>query len=248
MRTLSSILASIVVAAMLVWPAEWHMAEAAEIRLEGNNADGVPVVSVKGDFVERDIERFADVTKDLDSAVIVFESDGGEIVAGIEIGTRIRLRGYQTVVDNDTDCFSACAIAWLGGTTRYVGRGAQVGFHAAYLVRDGRFQETGVGNAVVGAYASSLGLKTSAVIFMTSAPPEGFNRLSEDVSKTVGIAAEFGDVKGLLPLAAPEYVTGSPGGGLSGLFRPEGLSPVGPLRAILYEESTTSLVVSPVMV
>jgi hypothetical protein len=38
------------------------LAHAAEIRLEGKTGDGVSVVSVKGDFIERDIERFADFT------------------------------------------------------------------------------------------------------------------------------------------------------------------------------------------
>jgi TPR repeat protein len=180
-------------------------AQGAEIRLLGNNADGIPVVSVIGDFVERDVERFADVTKELDKAVIVFESDGGELSTGIEIGTSIRLRGYETVVDNGTGCFSACAIAWLGGTTRFVGERAEVGFHAVYLKEGKRLLETGVGNAVVGSYASNLGLRTSAVIFMTSAPPEGMNRLTQDLARRVGIAAEFADVKHLLPVA-PEQI------------------------------------------
>jgi hypothetical protein len=41
-----------------------------EIRLEGKNAEGVSVVSVKGDLIERDIKRIADVTKDLGNAII----------------------------------------------------------------------------------------------------------------------------------------------------------------------------------
>jgi uncharacterized protein len=169
------------------------VAPAAEIKLEGNNADGVPVVSVRGDFIERDIERFADVTNNLDEAIISFSSNGGRLSAGIEIGTRIRFRGYRTVVADREECYSACALAWLGGTTRYVGREAQVGFHAAYLEKDGRFHETGVGNAVVGGYAANLGLSTAAIMFLTSAPPEGFNRLTEDVARRAGITAMFGD-------------------------------------------------------
>ncbi|MCH8491515.1 MAG: hypothetical protein LAT81_16550 [Oceanicaulis sp.] len=171
------------------------VAHAAEIRLEGKNVDGVSVVSISGDFIERDIERFADVTKDLDDAIISFSSDGGALAAGIEIGTRIRLRGYRTVVADQEECYSACALAWLGGTTRYVGSRAQIGFHAAYIERDGRFQETGSGNAVVGGYAANLGLRTQAIIFLTSAPPEGFNQLTEALAQRVGIAAEFGDTR-----------------------------------------------------
>ena len=68
-------------------------AAAAEITLEGKNADGVSVVSIKGDFIERDIERFAGVTKDLEQAIISFSSNGGNLSAGIDMGTRIRLSG-----------------------------------------------------------------------------------------------------------------------------------------------------------
>lgn len=179
------------------------VAHAAEIKLEGKNADGVPVVSVKGDFIESDIERFADVTKGIDSAIISFSSNGGRLSAGIEIGTRIRMRGFTTVVADREECYSACALAWLGGTTRYVGRGAQLGFHAAYLEKDGRFQETGVGNAVVGGYAANLGLGTSAIIFLTSAPPDGFNHLTKDLAETVRIAAEFMSSQRLIAVLEP---------------------------------------------
>lgn len=180
------------------------LAHAAEIRLEGKNADGVPVVSVKGDFIERDIERFADVTKDLEQAIISFSSNGGRLSAGIEIGTRIRLRGYQTVVADREECYSACALAWLGGATRFVGSGAQVGFHAAYFEKDGRFQETGAGNAVVGGYAANLGLSTEAIIFLTSAPPEGFNRLTQSLARRVGISAEFMPARTLVAIDETE--------------------------------------------
>lgn len=171
---------------------------AAEIRLEGKNADGVSVVSITGNFIEQDIERFADVTKDLEQAIISFSSNGGSLLAGIEIGTRIRLRGYKTVVADQKMCYSACALAWLGGATRYVDNSAKIGFHAAYMELDGRFQETGMGNAVIGGYAANLGLRTSAIMFLTSAPPDDFNYLTYDISQTVGIRSEFIDTRILI--------------------------------------------------
>lgn len=183
-RLLLGVIATVMVASV---------APAAEIKLEGKNADGIPVASVRGDFIERDIERFADVTKDLDDAIISFSSNGGNLITGIETGTRIRLRGYRTVVADREECYSACALAWLGGITRYVGRGAQIGFHAAYLREGGRRLETGVGNALVGSYATNLRFRTPAIIFLTSAPPEGFNHLTEALALRVGIAAEFVD-------------------------------------------------------
>jgi hypothetical protein len=82
------------------------------------------------------------------------QSDGGSVLAGIEIGEAIRLKGFQTLVVER--CASACALAWLGGTQRFMKAGAQIGFHAAYD-SDSR-RESGVGNAMVGAYLNRIGL------------------------------------------------------------------------------------------
>ncbi|MDN5789085.1 MAG: hypothetical protein L0H65_18935, partial [Pseudorhodobacter sp.] len=132
---------------------------AAEIRYHGENIKGSPVVSIVGELERADIERFADVTRNLEDAVVLFESDGGDLEAGLEIGTRIRLRGFSSVVANGKQCQSACALAWLGGVTRHLGDGAVVSFHAAYIMKDSIAQETGAGNALVGAYAANLGLR-----------------------------------------------------------------------------------------
>jgi hypothetical protein len=125
------------------------------------------------------------------------------LVAGIEIGTRIRLRGYTTLVADHQECFSACAIAWLGGSSRLVGSQANIGFHAAYIEMGESRLETGVGNALVGAYASRLGLGDAAVIFITSAPPDVSNRLTELEAQRVGIAAEFLDAGEIVVTQSP---------------------------------------------
>jgi hypothetical protein len=101
---------------------------------------------------------------------------GGSAVAGIQIGESIRLKGFTTVVAGNARCASACAIAWLGGTPRLMSAEARVGFHAAYSSETG--QETGVGNALVGAYLNKIGLSYSAVIFITQAAPNSMTWLS----------------------------------------------------------------------
>lgn len=178
----------------------------AEIRLAGTNSYGTPVVTLSGSLVSQDIERFADVTKEFNSAIISFNSLGGNLSAGIEIGTRIRLRGYQTTVANGNECYSACALAWLGGTTRFAGERSQIGFHAAYLEQGSRLLETGLGNALVGAYANGLGLRTAAIVFLTSAPPEGLNRLTEIEALRTGISVDFGMDEGLVEIPASTVV------------------------------------------
>ena len=111
--------------------------------------DGVAIVLVQGDFTASDASEFQSKTGPLSKAIVLFESDGGSVVAGIQIGEIIRLKNFVTLVPNETRCASACATAWLGGSRRFMGPGARIGFHAAYDASSG--QETGVGNALVGA-------------------------------------------------------------------------------------------------
>ncbi len=111
-----------------------------------------------------------------DAAVVALESDGGRLGAGIAIGTAIRARGLSTVVEEATQCASSCAIAWLGGARRYMGVNARIGFHAAYRIDTRR--ESGVGNALLGAYLNRLGLPDRAVAYITVAAPNQITWLS----------------------------------------------------------------------
>ena len=133
-------------------------------------ANGEPaLVTVDGDLQASDGDQFRSKTSFLSKAIVSFRSNGGSAVAGIQIGESIRLKGFTTVVAGNAYCASACAIAWLGGTPRLMSAEARVGFHAAYSSETG--QETGVGNALIGAYLDKIGLPYSAVIYITQAAP-----------------------------------------------------------------------------
>src|SRR5262249_42605517 len=100
-----------------------------------------------------------------------FDSDGGSLLAGIAIGKTIRVKSLATAVLDEQRCLSACAIAWLGGLPRLMGRTAHVGFHAAYNKEAGRASESGVGNALVGSYLNQMGLSDIAVVYIPQAAP-----------------------------------------------------------------------------
>jgi hypothetical protein len=77
----------------------------------------------------------------ISQSYIHLNSNGGDLFEGIKIGEIIHHSELETVIDADGSCFSACAIAFLGGVRRYVtgeepGRvirwGAQLGFHGFY--------------------------------------------------------------------------------------------------------------------
>ena len=52
---------------------------------------------------------------------------------------------------------------------------ARIGFHAAYNSKTG--QDTGLGNALVGAYLRRIGLPYSAVIYISQAAPNSMSWL-----------------------------------------------------------------------
>ena len=52
------------------------------------------LVTVQGPLEYSDIEEFKTKTSLTSKAIVMFGSDGGNLAAGIEIGTTIRLKGF----------------------------------------------------------------------------------------------------------------------------------------------------------
>jgi hypothetical protein len=74
-------------------------AQAATITVQSAQNDNEPaVVLIDGDLKRTDADDFRSVTNFLSKAIILFRSDGGSLVAGIEIGESIRLKGFTTFV------------------------------------------------------------------------------------------------------------------------------------------------------
>ncbi|MDR9821116.1 hypothetical protein RJJ63_17780 [Rhizobium hidalgonense] len=129
-------------------------------------------------------------------ALVFLNSEGGDLKAGIEIGRAIRLRGFATATPPGTLCASACALTWLAGSQRFLQPESNIGFHAAYRVVDGKASESGVANALVGAYLNQLGLSDTAIAYVTSAPPEGIAWLTAAKAQAVGITYDAIDEDG----------------------------------------------------
>jgi hypothetical protein len=69
---------------------------------------------------------------------IWLNSPGGNLFAGMELGRIIRKHGASThIIDSRTllpgECYSACAMAFLGGVLRFNDNGARYGVHRASL-------------------------------------------------------------------------------------------------------------------
>jgi hypothetical protein len=179
---------------------------ASAARIDVDRAGDTPTVTVRGTLETNDGKRFADAIAGLTKALVMFSSNGGDLDAGLAIGRAIRQGKFSTAVPAGVQCASACALAWLGGTTRYMANSARIGFHAAYVEERGGPRESGVGNALVGAYLNGLGLPEAAVIFMTSAAPEEIKWLTMEDARKLGVSVAL-----LTPQIAPGRLPPEPG-------------------------------------
>jgi hypothetical protein len=163
------------------------MANAATISVLPSKTPSEATIIVEGDLLPTDIDDFRTKISPYSKGMVVLHSRGGSALAGIEIGKIIRFRNFATWVPSGVLCASACAIAWLGGSPRAMGKKALVGFHAAYQIKSGRASETGVGNAVLGSYLGQLGLPDRAIIYLTKSGPNSMTWLTPKDARALGI-------------------------------------------------------------
>ncbi|MCP4385388.1 MAG: hypothetical protein GY798_28915 [Hyphomicrobiales bacterium] len=153
--------------------------------------DGQPaaLVTVEGDFEWEDEKIFRQAIRTVDRSVVFvsFDSFGGDLRAGLEIGRLIWINGYRTVVDNGT-CASACALAWLAGRSqRFATQSADIGFHVPWRMDGSTPRLDAVGTALVGSYLSDLGLGAAAIEFIHEKSLGKMNWLQIDRARKVGI-------------------------------------------------------------
>jgi hypothetical protein len=178
---------------------------AATIMSQPSSLPRTGAIIVFGTLQPGDDKVFLQHLKQFRKGIVVFQGDGGSLLTAIKIGTAVRLKNYATLVANESSCASACAVAWLGGAPRLMEDGAKIGFHAAYTLKEGQAAEGGVPNALLGAYLGKIGLPDRAVIYVTSAPPEGITWLSPTDAEKMGI-----ELRTLSRPVAPGAVGASP--------------------------------------
>ncbi|MDW9735742.1 hypothetical protein GOC00_08505 [Sinorhizobium meliloti] len=123
-------------------------AAAVEISMERGNATSKIIVT--GSIERGDAQRFKDYwdenAYDSFRFIVSLDSPGGSLVDGIEIGQFIRKNGAHTEVRrysgeipgryreelSSAECYSACALAFMGGVEREVADDGKIGFHQFY--------------------------------------------------------------------------------------------------------------------
>lgn len=161
---------------------------AAAITVQKLPTQDLHLVVISGRIERTDAAQFTDKINGITNAVVMLDSPGGSVLDGISIGKSIRNNRFSTAVPDNTLCASSCALIWLAGMQRFAEESSVVGFHAAYVYKNGKQVEIGVGNALIGSYLNQLGLSDRAIIFVTSAPPEGIEVLERGKAREVGIA------------------------------------------------------------
>jgi hypothetical protein len=176
------------VCVIALWSLALTGAEAAQIAVKPLD-NGSTLVAIEGELDLGDIDTFRTRTESLPigRATVEFSSKGGGLLAGIRIGALIRAKKFTTVVPDGAQCASACALAWLGGTRRFLGEYATVGFHTAYIMKTGAMSESGPGNAILGAYLNQLGLSERAILYITHAAPTSMQWMSMQEAAEYGI-------------------------------------------------------------
>ena len=150
-------------------------------------SDAGGIITVRGELNNGDHITFDRVAQKYSKGAVFFDSPGGSLAAGIAIGESIRLKGFATAVGTNSSCASSCALAWLGGARRFVSSSSKLGFHSAYRMDGTTPREAGMGNAVVGAYLTRLGLPLRAVMYITTASPQEMTWLTPEDGRDVGI-------------------------------------------------------------
>lgn len=151
-------------------------------------APGFGFIILSGEIMKSDSVEFSRIADFYKMAAVLFRSPGGDLRAGLEIGETIRLRKFSAGVAPGTVCASACALAWLGGTERYMSQTSLIGFHASYYVApNGEAAVSAIGNALIGRYLTRLGLPVPVIEYATRADPHELELLTPEAAKAIGL-------------------------------------------------------------
>jgi hypothetical protein len=199
--------------AVLVWLCAAG-AQAADIDVKTGSGPGLStLIRLSGPFRQGDAEALrqllarlkgqSKVSPDAPLATVELSSLGGDLIEGLKIGYLFRDYDVATVVRKKDLCLSACALAFLGGTSAHGAShepsersprqslevGAKLGFHAFYLnpnsaqaptasdpVQGRRqgFTEARAATSAVLLYAADLGIDPRFVAAMMTRPQDSF--------------------------------------------------------------------------
>lgn len=169
------------------------------------------------------LKRFLDANKVPARSSIYLHSPGGSLLEGVKIGQLIREYGLYTYVgrpgatdsflSRPGECYSACAIAFLGGQHRWLSDGSRYGVHRFALEKSGPTDSevSQMLSSVVTAFIREMGVDTKLFDYMAFTSSNDLTVLPVSALRTLRVVDDgVGETKWTLESAASEgiYVKG----------------------------------------
>ncbi len=116
----------------------FSMPDASALEFQLGQKDDKKILLLSGAFDPDDSLTFGEILRRAGRIDEVwFDSPGGTVYEGLEIGRRIRAAQLVTRVPQGARCVSICAYAFLGGVLRYIDQGATYEVHMFSRAGDG---------------------------------------------------------------------------------------------------------------
>jgi hypothetical protein len=122
-----------VVVAVLIVLLVAPTAKAATFTHDGN------AIRLEGDIERGDANTLQSLITSTGITTLYLNSNGGNALEGYSLGYTINRNGMLTIVGDTDTCLSACAVAFIGGTSKVLS--GNLGFHVAWSTQEGTFSE-----------------------------------------------------------------------------------------------------------
>lgn len=202
-------------AALIALPLIANSCQAMEFDIIRFNAS--VIMTLDGDFASGDADRFEafwdENAFDAFRFTVALNSPGGNLLEGMKIGQFLRDQSVDTVVQKysprapmqsefdysfaarpmvGSGCYSACALAFMGGVERSVPEGAEIGFHQFYggvagLSADETRVTTQAVSAEISSYLRRMGAAPELFEIMSITPPSEMFILERDELVALGV-------------------------------------------------------------
>jgi hypothetical protein len=165
----------------------------ADVALWPHPVPGWTVIQVSGWIKRLDVATFESYTENVDPAatLVIVNGPGGDLLAGILMGTRVHDK--KLIVGVMGMCASSCALIWIGGETgrKFLYQPSPglpftlLCFHQAHLPGDLRASASGT--AATGKYLAALGYKQDMIEWAMAADPKHIRCLNPELAKQFNI-------------------------------------------------------------
>ncbi|WP_156970936.1 hypothetical protein [Beijerinckia mobilis] len=176
-------------------PMEFHLVP--RTSLTGCSAD-CRIVVMEGDITDATPDAFLEFMqahglKHGPQPIVYIHSNGGKVMAAMELGKIFRHFGVTAVVGrfqgngkiSGAHCYSACVYALMGARKRVIPLESELGLHRMYLVSiEGRQQDDGEMKQVLEHYTRSMGVSPNVIVTAEHMRPDDVYIVSrEEISK-----------------------------------------------------------------